>query len=72
MKELGAGFYLVRELFYFIVLLCSLGWPKTHCVDQADLEQRCSPELRDQRHEPFFFFEAGFLCIALAVLELTL
>jgi hypothetical protein len=61
--------------------LSNLGWSRTHYVNQIGLKLRGPPaassgvlgvKLCAAAHGIFFFFETGFLCVALAVLELTL
>jgi hypothetical protein len=68
-------------LFQDRVSLCSPGCPGTHFVDQAGLELRNPPASASQvlglkacatTARLFCFFETGFLCVDLAVLELTL
>jgi hypothetical protein len=73
--------FILLLLFFFQdrVSLYSLGCPGTHFVDQAGLERRTGIKgvCHHTRLKFFsflfsFFSEAGFLCVALAVLELTL
>ena len=64
-------------LLFFLdrVSLYSPGCPGTHSVDQAGLELKNLPASASQVPGFFvclFVFETGFLCVALAVLELTL
>jgi hypothetical protein len=65
-------------VFFFMVFLRQ-GCPGTHFVDQAGLELRNLPAYASQvlglkacTTMQTFFFKRGFLCVALAVLELTL
>jgi hypothetical protein len=67
---------------------CSLGWPQTLYIAKADLELTIllpAPGIVNMQHHAakyifllcllfvfVFFLRQGFLCIALAVLELTL
>jgi hypothetical protein len=47
-------------------------WKET---EKSRGKENCNQEIQDEKKESFFFlwfFETGFLCIALAVLELTL
>jgi hypothetical protein len=84
-REICGVFVLFYFLFFLVfrdrVSLCSPGCPGTHFLDQAGLELRNPPAsasrvlgLKACATMPGFvlFFKRKFLCVALAVLELTL